>query len=133
MPDNGNFDAATFIEFVGREILGGFVPFCIKDVLAKGGKRQIADNVAYAIRTQRELPVERHRIRLQQVHDIHDILSLGFVAGVGAVPCVTPIQQQCVRTVSADTVHDSRDPIHTAHFSIGLPKSGEIIIGQRIV
>ena len=133
LPDHGDFHAAALIELIGGEILGGFIPFRVKDILAKCGERQIAYNIAHTVRAEREFPVEGHCIGFQQVHDVHDILPFSFVASVGAVPCIAAIQQQRIGTISANAIDHSRHAVHATHLAIGLTKGCEIIIAQRVV
>ena len=91
LTNDSNLNAATFEEFIGWEQLCRFVPFCIKYVLAKGGKRQVFNNLGHTIRAEREFPVERHRIRLQRVHNVDHVLPVSLIAGVTAVPCIATV------------------------------------------
>ena len=133
LTDHGDLDAAAFKELVGLEVFGWFIPFGVKDVLAKGREGQIAHDVAHAIRPKREFPVKRHRIGPEHVHDVDHVLPLGLVTGVGPVPGIAAIQQQSIGAGGANLVHDSRHTVHAAHLAIASREGGKIVISQGVM
>ena len=132
LPDHRDLDTTGLVELVRGEQLGWFVPFGVKDVLAKGGKRQPFHDLGHAVRAEREFPVKGHCVGLERVHHIDHVLTLGVITGIAAVPRIAAIQQQRVRPVGADLVDHGRHAVQPAHLAIALRQSCEIVIGQRI-
>ena len=133
LTDDGDFYATTFKELIGCEIFCRFVPFAVKNVLAEGGIGQISDQFTDAVRTQREFPMERHCVRFKEVHGVHHVLTLCVVAGVRPVPCVTAVQKDRIRTISADRLYDRRNAVEATHLAVGFTQSGKVIVGQRVM
>ena len=133
LADDGNLGASAFEHFVGREQLCRFVPFSVEYILPKGRERQLLDQFRHAVRAQRKLPVECHRLWRKGVHDIHHVLPGGLVACVRAVPRVATVQQNCVWPVRTDRFDYGRDPVQSTDPAIPLRQCRKIIRAQRIV
>ena len=122
LTDHRNLGATTFEHLVRWEQFGGFVPFSVKNVLAKGREGQVFDNFLNPVAAECEFPMEGHRVRLQGIHDIDHVLTRRLVAGVRPMPCVPAIKQNCVRPVSADRLDDCCHTVQSTDPAVGLCK-----------
>ena len=133
LADDGDFRTAAVEPRIGREGFGRFVPFGIEDVLSQGREADLIDQFQHPVGAKCEFPVEGHGVGLEQAHGVHDILPLGLVAAVGAVPGVATVEQDRIRTRCADRLDHSRNPIEPAHAPVFAGKRREVVICQGVV
>ena len=69
----------------------------------------------------------------ERIHHIDHVLALGLQAGVGAVPGVAAIQQDCIGTVGANGIDDRRHTVHATHAPIGLRQRRKVTRAERVV
>ena len=130
LPDHGNPQAALFENLVGLE--GRFVPFGVKDVGAEEGEGQRIDQFFDPLGAKGPFPMAGHRLYPKGVHHVDHVLTLGHERGHGAMPGITAIQKDAVRSRGADRLDHGRHAVHAAHLAIGLSQRVEILIGQRV-
>ncbi len=124
LTDHGNLDAVLlehFYRFKRR-----FIPFFIEHIRAKERERQVFDHLANILAAIRELPMRCHGIGLERVHDRNHVLALRLVRRITALPRISTIQQQRVRAIRTNTVHNRSHSIDTTHAPVILSKRRKI-------
>jgi len=116
LTDHGNLGPATLKNLVGFK--RRFVPLIVKDVGSQEREGQLFDDLVHPINAVGELPVRGHRIRVQRVHQVHHVLTIGLQRRHGTVPGIPAIQEQRIRTLRTDRLHDGGHPVQPAHFAV---------------
>ena len=132
LADDGDLHAAALEHLPRLEDL--FLEFVVAHVLGEEREGERFDDFLDPFGAQRELPMPGHRVRLEQVHALDDVLRLRLQRGPGIRPGVTAIEQQAavLSPLGADGLDGHRHPVVTTHAAVILRELAEILAGQRI-
>ena len=127
----GDVYAAPFIEF--GVFIGRLVPFLVENIGAQQREGQTIDNLLDPLLAIGEFPMGGHRVRLQDIHDVHHVLARSPVGDIRPLPGVATIEQQHVGLARrADGVNHRCHLVKPTHAAIGSGECGKILGGQRI-
>src|SRR5450830_1306787 len=133
LTDDGNRDAVLFADDI--RIKHRVCVVLAHDVLGNEGDlvlEIIAHDMQDALGTVGKFPMPSHYVDAQLKRSLHHVLSRRPQCGGRALPTVSSIQQQSVRTACFQALDQTCEMRETADLAVGSGRSTKIEMGKRV-